>query len=65
MQRSQALTLIHGLFGDTSLAKSSIRIYVDESVQSRVESGDLREMRFHEFDRRQFPLANLLSHGNG
>ena len=65
MQRSQAQVLGQAMFGRVGLLKSSIGINVDESIQSRIEFRNLREMRFDQFNWRQFFLANLLSHGRG
>ena len=65
MQRSQLEVLGQAVFGRVGLLKSSMGINVDESIQLRVESRNLSEMRFDQFHWRQFFLSNLLSHGNG
>ena len=65
MQRAMNLASRHCCFSSMSRTQNKFRIHMDVSVQLRIESPDLCQVGFSDFDGRNLLLAELLSHFNG
>ena len=65
VQRAELFAADHGIFSCAGLTAGALGVHLHESIQLRIQLLDAGQMRFHQFDRRQLFLADLLGHGNG
>jgi len=65
MQRSQLRAPPNGSFSLSGLTKRSLSVNLRKRIQRAVKFLDFFHVRFDQLDRRNFLLADLLSHLNG
>src|SRR5690349_1657439 len=65
MQRTQVRPTDHCSFSGMRLAKCSLTIHLNKSIQYRVQFLDLLKMGLDQINRRDFLASDLLGHLNG
>jgi hypothetical protein len=65
MERAEWLLAGNGSFGCASLPTGAFCVDLYKGIQFRIQSLNPVEMRFQQFNRRQFLCAHLLSHSHG